>query len=250
MMPTVSIIVPVYNAEKYIEATIKMVQKQSYENWELILINDCSKDNSAKVIEELVKLDDRLRLYTLSKNSGAAEARNFGVSKAEGRYIAFLDADDIWLEDKLKNELEFMKEQDAAFAYTAYEFGDEDGRPTGKIVKVWPKLGYKQALSRTIIFTSTVMFDTEKISKELISMPKVESEDTATWWKILRNGYEAYGLNEVLVIYRRPSNSLSSNKFVALKRIWNLYRKCENLSLIYSAYNFVFWAYRATVRRL
>ena len=105
-------------------------------------------------------------------------------------------------------------------------------------------------MSRTIIFTTTVMFDLEKIDKALIQMPNVASEDTATWWKVLRNGYTAYGLNEVLAIYRRPAHSLSSNKLTAIRRIWNLYRKEERLSLVASAWNFVRWAYRAVMRRI
>ena len=111
-------------------------------------------------------------------------------------------------------------------------------------------LTYRKALSRTVIFTTTVLFDREKIPEELLSMPLVESEDTATWWQILRAGYQAHGLNEVLAIYRRPAQSLSSNKLKAMKRIWNLYRRQEKLSVISSAYYFIFWAYRATVRRL
>ena len=111
-------------------------------------------------------------------------------------------------------------------------------------------LSYKEALSRTIIFTTTVMFDLEKIDRSLIFMPDVKSEDTATWWRILRAGYTAYGLNENLAVYRRPKNSLSSNKLEAVRRIWNLYRKQEGLSAPVSAYYLFFWALRATVRRL
>ena len=143
-----------------------------------------------------------------------------------------------------------MKEKDAAFAFTAYEFGDEDAKRTGKVVNVPPSLTYFKALSRTVIFTTTVMLDTERTGRELIRMPEVKSEDTATWWKILKNGFTAYGLNEVLAVYRRPARSLSSNKLEAIRRIWNLYRKQEKLSLWYSVYNLFFWAVRATMRRL
>jgi len=120
----------------------------------------------------------------------------------------------------------------------------------GKVVKVPETLEYKEALRNTTIFTSTVMFDTQKIDKQLLNMPDVKSEDTALWWKILRSGYKAYGLDENLVYYRRPSVSLSSNKFIAIKRIWNLYRNVEKLSLPYSCYNFCFWAVRAVLRRV
>lgn len=256
MKAKVSIIVPVYRAESYIAETLEMVNGQTYQDWELILVDDCSPDNSAEIIQDMMqKLNtaskpERIRLIRKPRNEGAAKARNTGLELAEGRYIAFLDADDIWLPRKLEKELAFMEEKQAAFAFTAYEFGDEKARGTGKIVAVPPQLTYKKALSRTVIFTTTVMFDTEKIQKELLRMPTVESEDTATWWKILRAGYTAYGLNETLAIYRRPEKSLSSNKFTAVRRIWHLYRREEKLSVPASAFCFCLWAVRATLRRI
>lgn len=268
MNEMVSIIVPVYRAAAYIAETIEMVRRQTYRDWELLLIDDCSPDNSVEIIQDTIeklsgeagdgqqapqtcpKRKECIRLIRKEKNEGAARARNTGLESAKGRYIAFLDADDIWLPEKLEKELAFLKQRQAAFVFTAYEFGDENAHGTGKIVKVPEKLTYRKALSRTVIFTSTVLFDTEKISGELIRMPVVESEDTATWWKILRSGHTAYGLNEPLVIYRRPAKSLSSNKFVAMKRIWNLYRQEEKLTIPISFICFCMWAFRATMRRL
>lgn len=251
-MDIVSIIVPVYNAQPYIEQTIEMVRKQTFQDWELILVEDCSKDDTRKVIRQtLAKLqDERISVIYKEQNEGAAKARNTGLDQAKGRYIAFLDADDIWLEQKLQKEITFMQEKEAGFVFTSYEYGDEMGKPTGKIVKVPDIITYRQALQRTIIFTTTVLLDTEKIPKNLMEMPDVPSEDSATWWKIMRNDNLAYGLNEVLAIYRRPRKSLSSNKGTAIKRIWNLYRKVEKLSLAYSAYCFIGWAIRATLRRI
>ena len=143
-----------------------------------------------------------------------------------------------------------MKEKQAAFVCTSYEFGDEQARGTGRIVHVPETLTYKQALSRTVIFTTTVLIDRSKTGRELIHMPEVRSEDTALWWKILRNGFVAHGLDEVLAVYRRPAHSLSSDKREAIRRIWYLYRRQEGLPLLKSAYYFVFWALRATLRRL
>ena len=250
MEELVSIIVPVYGAADYIAETAAMVKRQTYLNWELIFVDDCSPDDSAEIIADIIARETRIRLIRKERNEGAAKARNTGLEESKGRYIAFLDADDIWTPDKLEKELAFMKRKQAAFVFTAYEFGDEQAKGTGKIVAVPKQLTYKEALSRTVIFTSTVLFDTKKIDKNLLQMPEVASEDTATWWKILRSGYTAYGLNEVLVIYRRPGKSLSSNKFTAIKRIWHLYREEERLSLPVSAFCFVSWAIRATVRRL
>ena len=254
MEEMVSIIVPVYRAQAYIAETIAMVRKQTYHNWELILVDDASPDDSAKLIQNMIDEKstetEHIRLIRKEKNEGAAKARNTGIALAQGRYIAFLDADDIWFPDKLEKELAFMKQKHAGFAFTAYEFGDENAKGTGKTVTVPEQLTYRKALSRTVIFTTTVIFDTEVIPEELIRMPDVESEDTATWWKILRAGYTAYGLNEVLAIYRRPEKSLSSNKFIAMKRIWYLYRKEERLTLPDSIFCFCLWAIRATLRRI
>ncbi len=249
----ISIVVPVYNAAAYINDTIKTVQDQTYPDWELILVDDCSKDNSVELIEKYImdhpEFADRIRLISQDVNGGAAKARNRGIDEAKGRYIAFLDADDIWRADKLERELQFMQKYEAGFVYTAYEFGDENAKPNGRMVRVPKCMTYKEALSRTIIFTSTVLLDTEIVSKNLIHMPSMGSEDTATWWKILKTGITAYGLDQPLVIYRRPAKSLSSNKGKAIKRIWNLYRKVAELSPLVSVFYMIQWACRATFRR-
>ena len=247
----ISIIVPVYNAGAYIRETISMVAAQTYGNWELLLVDDGSEDDSREKIRESMESGDaRIRLIEKQQNEGAARARNTGIEASKGRYVAFLDADDLWMPDKLEKELAFMKEKQAAFVFTAYEFGDEDAKRTGKVVNVPPSLTYFKALSRTVIFTTTVMLDTERTGRELIRMPEVKSEDTATWWRLLRSGFTACGLDEVLTVYRRPGKSLSSNKLEAVRRIWNLYRRQENLSLWKSGFNLFFWAVRATVRRI
>lgn len=251
MEKKVSIIVPVYNARKYIEETINSVKAQTYQNWELLLVDDGSTDDTAQVMYNLLKEKPDERIHILSKeNGGAARARNYGLTQATGRFIAYVDADDLWSEDKLEKQLAFMEKKDAAFCFTGYEFADEFGVGNGKVVRVPETLVYKQALKNTTIFTSTVMFDTHKIAKEELHMPIIKSEDTALWFKVLRTGITAYGLDENLVRYRRMGGTLSSNKLEALRRIWNLYRKSEKLSVPYSAYNFVFWAFRAVWRRL
>lgn len=248
----ISIIVPVYNAEKFIRETMDCVIAQTYPCWELLLVEDGSRDNSVEIIETYIRDsgEERIRLICQPENMGAAKARNRGLQEAKGRYIAYLDADDLWLPEKLQHELAFIREKDAAFVFTGYEFADENGKGTGKIVHVPETLNYRQALSNTTIFTTTVMFDTQKISKELLEMPVIKSEDTALWWKVLRNGYTAFGLDENLVKYRRPGKSLSSNKLEAVRRIWNLYRKAEGMGVLDSAWHFCFWAVRAVSRRL
>ncbi len=244
----ISVIVPVYNAGKYIKETIESVLSQSFEDFELLLIDDCSKDDSEEIIKSFK--DDRVKYIKQPENMGAWAARNRGLEEAKGRYIAFLDADDLWDKDKLKKEFEFMKSKNAGFVFTGYEFADEFGNGTGAIVKVPHTIDFKHALKNTNIFTSTVLIDREKIGDDLIKMPHIKSEDTATWWRILMAGNLAYGLNENLVKYRRSSGSLSSNKIEAVRRIWRLYREIAHLSVFSSCVHFASWAITAVLRRI
>lgn len=248
----ISIITPVYNAKAYIEETIETVINQTEHDWEWIIAEDCSTDGTREFLRERLSLlqDSRIILIEMEQNVGAARARNRALKQASGRFIAYLDADDLWETTKLEKELAFLLEKQAAFVFTGYEFADENGVGTGKIVKVPNTITYKQALQNTTIFTTTVLFDTEKIEKDFLQMPIIESEDTALWWKVLSTGILAYGLDENLAKYRRPAKSLSSNKKRALWRIWNLYRRQAKLSVIASAWNFCFWAIRAVVRRI
>ena len=248
----VSIVVPVYRAQEFIQNTMDCVLAQTYSDWELFLVVDDPQDETIAVIRNYIdeKKENRIHILIQEENQGAALARNRGVQEATGRYIAYLDADDLWRPEKLEKMLAFLEEKQAAFGFSGYEFADQNGVGMGKVVRVPETLEYKEALKNTTIFTSTVVFDTTRIDKELLNMPNVKSEDTALWWKILRNGYKAYGLDENLVFYRRPAVSLSSNKLVAIKRIWNLYRNVEKLSLPCSCYNFCFWAVRAVLRRV
>ena len=247
--PLVSIIIPVHNAARFLRDTAASIIAQGYDDIEVIFINDASSDQSEEVLKDICERDG-FSYYTSDEALGAAKARNTGIEKATGRYIAFLDADDLWEPEKLSLQLKFMKEKDCAFSFTGYEFADERGVSIDRIVNVPKVMTYKKALKNTTIFTSTVMFDMEKISKGLIMMPEVESEDTATWWKILKSGYTAYGLNRPLTLYRRSAGTLSSNKGRAVKRIWNLYRNVEGLGLFKSTYCFVFYAFHAVARRI
>lgn len=253
----VSIVIPVYNVEKFICQTIDCIRSQTYENWELWLVEDGSTDNTLKVMTDYVKKleDERIHITHQEGNGGAAGARNKGVELSTGRYIAFLDADDLWVSDKLEKEIGHLKnvqktDPNAGFIFSGYEFADENAVGTGKVVRVPKTLSLKQAYGNTTIFTSTVLLDTNTIDKELMKMPYIKSEDTACWWRILMTGTLAYGLDEKLVLYRRAGKSLSSNKLEALRRIWNLYRQIGKLSIPASCYYFVIWAFRAVKRRV
>ena len=249
MNDLVSVIVPVYNAAACIADTILSVKRQTYTNWELLLCDDNSMDDSVKIMTSFA--DERVKVIPHNPSQkGAAFARNRGIAAASGRYICFLDADDLWLEDKLTEQVEYMKQSGVAFSFTGYEFADENGVGTGTIVRVPEKIAYNQALCNTTIFTSTVMFDMNVLTKDDIYMPNVKSEDTATWWRLLRKLDYAYGIDKPYTLYRRAGKSLSSNKLVAIGRIWNLYRNVEHLSIIKSCYCFCGWAVRAVLRRV
>ncbi|MDE7030417.1 MAG: glycosyltransferase [Lachnospiraceae bacterium] len=252
----ISIIVPVYNAQRFLAETIGYVQRQTYDRWELLLVDDCSADSGREIIRRKAQEDARIRLIVQDENGGAARARNRGVLEACGQYICFLDADDIWLPDKLQVELEFIRQlqrtvdSGAGFVFMGYEFADAAGVGLGRVVHVPERITYRQALKNTTIFTSTVMIDRKKIPDEDICMPCVASEDTAAWWNILKKYGAGYGIDQNLVKYRRSTDTLSSNKLTAVRRIWNLYRRQEQLSVAGSVYCMCFWAVRAVLRRL
>lgn len=247
----VSIITPVYNAEQFLKDTIKTVEEQTYKNWELIFVDDASKDNSIEIIKKAMQKDSKIKLIQLEKNSGAAIARNTGINNAKGKYIAFLDSDDLWKKEKIEKQLNFMKKNNCEFSYTSYEFANEKGIGNGRIVRVPNKINYKKALKNTTISTITVMFNLEKLGKELIQMPNVRrGQDTATWWKVLKHVEYAYGIDEVLSYYRRTNESLSANKIKALKRTWNLYRNVEHMNVFISFYYFCWYVLNAIRRRI
>ena len=247
----VSIITPVYQCEKYLVSTIESVLSQTYSYWELILVGDCTPDNSATLIQPYLESDSRFRYVKLEKNSGAAVARNAGLDLARGRYIAYLDADDIWLPKKLERQLHFMKETGAAFTCCDYEKIEHDGTPLHKTVHMPKTITYEQLLRNTIIQTVGVVVDTARVDRTLLRMPDLRrGQDSATWLQMLKNGVEFLGQNEVLAQYRRVPNSLSANKLKAMKRTWHLYRKVERLSVLKSFWCLLGWAYNASLKRI
>ncbi len=251
MEDLVSIVMPSYNSEKYISESIESVINQTYKNWELLIVDDCSTDKSVLIIKKIMKCDARIKLIENNKNKGAAHTRNNGIRSSKGRYICFLDSDDLWNKDKLTKQVNFMKRTMCSFSYTSYEFADSNGVPSNKIVNVPAKINYRQALKNTTIFTSTVMFDTKFLPKENIYMPDIRrGQDTATWWKVLKKIKYAFGMDEVLSYYRRVENTLSSNKIIALKRTWNLYRNTEKFNFFISLYYFIWYIFNAIKRRI
>lgn len=247
--PLVSIITPVYNAERFLSDTIKSVQNQTYKNWEILLIDDCSKDNSAQIIKEFQKYDNRIKYIKLKKNSGASVSRNEGIRNAKGRFIAFVDSDDIWKPEKLDIQIKYMLKENLGFTFTSYRYMKENGELTNKIAKAPSKINYNGLLKNTIIGCSTVVIDREIV--DYFEMPLVRrGQDTATWLQILRKEKYAYGIEQDLVNYRLVGESLSSNKIIALKRTWNTYRNVEKLGLLKSSYVFCFYVFNAIKKRI
>lgn len=236
----VSVIMPTYNCAKFIGETIKSVQAQTYCNWELIIIDDCSADNTKEVVENYVKSDKRIKYNRLEKNSGAAVARTSAMSLADGEYMAFCDSDDIWLDVKIEKQLKFMKKNNYAFTCTAYEQIDENSNSLGKVIKPKEKCNYNRLLLDCPVGNSTVMYNVKKMGK--FEVPNIRKRnDDALWLQMLKKEQYIYGMNDILMKYRIRSNSISSNKFKVIKYHWILYRDIEHLSIIRSFFHILYW---------
>ncbi|QXD13567.1 glycosyltransferase (plasmid) [Lactiplantibacillus plantarum 2025] len=238
--PLVSIIMPVHNSEEYIGLAIKSVQKQSYNNWELIIIDDYSKDNTRNIIIEYSK-DKRIKVISLQENIGIAGARNKAIRKAKGKYIAFLDSDDLWTADKLKKQINYMEQFKSYFTYTFYQVIDNSNSNIRLVDKMPKELDYSELLKSNSIGLLTVVINSELIKKEL--MPDIPHEDYATWLNILHKGYKAKLIPLVLASYRVQNNSRSSNKVKSMIWTWKIYRQNQHLSLILSIYYLLHYIY-------
>lgn len=246
----VSVITPLYNAERFIVETIESVQNQTYKQLEMIIVDDCSTDNGPSLIEEMSKLDPRIKLIRLKSNQGAAVARNTALNYAKGQYVAFIDSDDYWEPEKLRIQLECMKKNKVAFTYTAFSLVSEQGELIKEKTDVPDSLDYHSLLKNTAIACSTVVIDRFIVGE--FNMPNVrKGQDTATWLKLMREkNIKAYGINKTLSHYRQVEDSISSNKLGALKRTWNTYRNLEKLPFYKAIYYFTHYTFNAIRRRL
>ena len=241
----VSIVMPAFNSAKWIKEAISSVQEQTYTHWELIISDDCSNDDTITIIERAAKNDSRLHVLKSDKNQGAALARNKALKETQGRFVAFLDSDDLWSKDKLEHQLNFMKSNHYGMCYTSYDLINELGQYK-KTIRVPENVTYDSYLKRPITCTHTILFDSTIVSKDLMLMPDIKrGQDGATWLHILKTGIVGYGLDESLAMYRRHEGSLSNNKFKAIKRMWFLYRKVEKLPLLYASCCFISYAFNA-----
>lgn len=240
MSDLVSIITPTYNCADYIERTIESVQKQTYENWEMIIVDDCSTDETKKIVERISEKDNRVKYYCLEKNSGAAVARTRAMQLASGDYMAFLDSDDIWMPNKLEMQLIFMKNNNYSFTATAYEQIDEDDNLLGKTINVPKKVDYNRLLLDCPVGNSTVMYSVKNMGK--FEVPNIRKRnDDALWLTMLKKEKYIHGMPDVLMRYRIRKNSISSNKFKVIKYHWILYRDIEHLSVLRSVFHICCW---------
>ena len=242
----VSIIVPMYNAEKFIGKTIESVLSQTYENWEMLIMNDVSTDNSLAVVSEFVKKDDRIKVVNTEKNMGVVKGRNHLIDLANGKYIAFLDADDYWHSQKLEKQIQFMKEKNASISCTEYTRVRENGEKINEVV-IKSEISYTDMLKNNYLGCLTVMYDVEKIGKRYFKELD-KNEDYVLWLEIVKDVKTIYGLKENLAYYRVLDNSRSSNKVKTAKVRWEIYRKIEKLPLLKSIYYFIHYAVRAVLK--
>lgn len=223
MEPLVSVIMPAYNVEKTLAQAVDSVLTQTFEDFELIIINDCSKDRTSEIAAQYAKQDSRVVVLTNEKNSGVSLTRHKGVQAARGKWLAFLDSDDAWTVDKLEKQLQVQKKNNAKLVFTGSAFMNQDGSRKNWFLHVPERIGYKQLLKQNLISNSSVLILKECYIENEVIGDKMH-EDFACWLKFLRAGEVAYGIDEPLLIYRLSPNSKSGNKIKAAKMNWNTYR--------------------------
>jgi glycosyltransferase involved in cell wall biosynthesis len=244
--PLVSVIMPAFNAAEYISSSVYSVFAQTLKDWELIIIDDCSVDDTLAVVSALAQEDQRVKYVAMPVNSGAAVSRNKGIELAKGRFIAFLDADDLWLSDKLEKHIDFMRANDVAFSYAAYEKIDEAGNPCG-VVGVPKRVSYTALLKVCSIGCLTAIYDTEKLGKNYMPLIR-KRQDLGLWLCLLKKIPYAYATPGVLAQYRLRRGSISANKISAAQYTWKLYREVECLSIGNAIYYFSCYALNGVLR--
>lgn len=242
----VSVITPTFNSAKFVSETIQSVISQDYNNWEMIVIDDHSSDNTVEIVHSWIEKDKRIRLLTNSENLGPAITRNRGIENAKGRYIAFLDSDDLWQPQKLSQQISFMNENQVALCYTSYKIIDEQNNFLGDFYPP-STVDYDHLLKTCSIGCLTVIYDTKKTGKEYMPLIK-KRQDYGLWLKILRKKHKAMGMQALLAVYRKRVHSISSNKFKAAFYQWKIYRKFEKLNIFKSIFYFIFYAYYGTLK--
>jgi glycosyltransferase involved in cell wall biosynthesis len=243
----VSIITPNYNSAQFIAQTIESVLAQSYQNWEMLIVDDCSTDNSETIIRKYLEQDKRIRFYKTKTNTGMpAGPRNIGIEKSCGQYIAFLDSDDIWFPTKLEQQLKIFENKNVAIVFSYYEKITESGQRNDRIIKSPRQVTFDGLLKGNCIGCLTAIYDTARVGR--LYFQYFHYEDYAYWLTILKNNYIAKNTNTVEALYRVKSNGESSNKIVSMNWIWNIYRNYLKMSLLKSIYYFSFHHIKALAK--
>lgn len=230
MSELVSIVTPSYNSRRFIEGTIASVRAQTFTDWKMYIIDDASTDDTVDFVEQLAEAEPRIELIRLRTNSGPAVCRNTAIEAARGRYIAFLDSDDLWLPEKLERQIAFMQERQTALSYTAYRKMEEDGIQLRGVVHVPDSADYSRLLMTNVIGCLTAIYDCQQTGK--MYMPLIpKRQDYGLWLSILKRGHTAHGLDECLAFYRLRRESVSRNKMLAAQYQWRIYREVEQLPL-------------------
>lgn len=249
MGPQISVITPCYNAESTIRETIDSVLRQTFKDWELLIIDDCSTDNSAEIIREYSSRDSRIKYFKTGGKSGSPSMpRNIGIDNASGEYIAFLDADDVWLPDKLTKQIDFMTDNNADLSYSYYEKMTWDGKRSGRIVRTRPLTTYEKLLRSNSIPCLTSMISRNAIGDTRFK--QIAQEDFCFWLDVLKKGYKAHNICEVTAIYRETQNSRSSNKIDMFKGYWNVIRNHQHISTPKASVCMVTYAIMGTLKFL
>ena len=236
----VSIVTPTYNSEGYIVETIRSVQNQTFSNWEMIIVDDCSSDKTPDIVRQYQREDFRIQFIQLNRNSGPAIARNTGIEKARGSYLSFLDADDIWMPNFIEFSMETMVEKNSSFVFSSYKRVDENLKPLLKDFIVPNKVTYKDILKSNPISCLTAFIDIGKKYMPIIR----KRQDFGLWLAYLKEIDFAFGIKQPLAIYRIRKESLSRNKWGLIKYQWIFYHKIEKLGLLNSAYYLCNWMVR------
>lgn len=240
----VSVIMPTYNCGKYIERSVESVIAQTMTDWELLIVDDCSTDNTAEVLQPYLERYPNIHYHCLQENGGPAVARTEAIRRASGKYVAFLDSDDLWLPEKLERQIAFMERTGAEMSATAYRWMDEAGNPLSTVCYPPKKVTYSGCIFRSNpIGNLTVMYDQEKLGKFQVP-PIKKRNDFALWLKILKKTAYCYGLQENLATYRLGrSGSVSNKKLAQAEYHWQLYREIEGHSLLRSVFEMGCWAF-------
>lgn len=243
----VSIITPCYNAENTLKYTIESVVNQSYTNWELLIVDDCSSDGTSRIVEVYKHEDNRIKYFKTNKASGSpSEPRNIGLQNACGEFIAFLDSDDIWLPRKLEEQIAFMAERDCAFVYSNYEKITWDGKRNNRVLTMREISTYCNTLRCCEIPCLTVLLKAEIVKERYFE--KIGKEDYVFWLSILRDGYIAYNTGKVHALYRESFQSRSCNKIKMIKEQWYVLRKVERQPFIVAFYSMLFYSLRGWLK--